>query len=57
LAELRKLKATAGTPAIALSGFTRPADVSHARTAGFDAHVCKPVAFEQFIATASRLSA
>jgi two-component system CheB/CheR fusion protein len=57
LAELRKLKATARAPAIALSGFTRPADVSHALAAGFDTHICKPVAFDQFIATASRLSA
>nr|WP_325170207.1 response regulator [Noviherbaspirillum pedocola] len=57
LAELRKLKATAKAPAIALSGYTRPADVSHALTAGFATHICKPVAFDQFIAIASRLSA
>jgi two-component system CheB/CheR fusion protein len=57
LAELRKLKATATAPAIALSGFTRPADVSNALAAGFDTHICKPVAFDQFIATASRLNA
>jgi two-component system, chemotaxis family, CheB/CheR fusion protein len=56
LAELRKVKATATAPAIALSGFTRPADVACALAAGFETHVRKPVVFDQFIATASRLS-
>jgi two-component system CheB/CheR fusion protein len=55
LAELRKLDATAATPAIALSGFTRPADVQHALQAGFDTHVRKPVVFDQFIQIAGRI--
>jgi len=54
LAELRKLPATKTTPAIALSGFTRPADVTTALTAGFATHMSKPIAFDQFIATACR---
>jgi two-component system CheB/CheR fusion protein len=55
LAELRKLPATATTPAIALSGFTRPKDVDVALAAGFESHVRKPVAFDQFIALAKRI--
>jgi len=57
LAELRKLAATATTPAIALSGFTRPRDVDVALAAGFESHVRKPVAFEQFIALVRRMCA
>jgi two-component system CheB/CheR fusion protein len=57
LAELRKLPATAGAAAIALSGFTRPRDVDVALAAGFDSHVRKPVAFDQFIALARRICA
>jgi two-component system CheB/CheR fusion protein len=56
LAALRALQPTASTPAIALSGFTRPSDVSHALSAGFETHIRKPVDFEQFIATAARVS-
>ncbi|MDB5842491.1 MAG: chemotaxis protein [Herminiimonas sp.] len=56
LAELRKRKATMATPAIALSGFTRPSDVDRALNAGFETHVRKPVAFDQFIAMVSRIS-
>jgi two-component system CheB/CheR fusion protein len=56
LAQLRKLSATTIAPAIALSGFTRPVDVEHALQAGFETHVRKPIAFDQFIATVSRLS-
>ena len=56
LAELRNLAATATTPAIALSGFTRPADVEHALKAGFETHVRKPVAIDQFISIVIRLS-
>jgi two-component system CheB/CheR fusion protein len=57
LAELRKLPATAGAAAIALSGFTRPRDVDVALATGFDSHVRKPVAFDQFIALARRICA
>ncbi|HEY8606765.1 MAG TPA: chemotaxis protein CheB [Noviherbaspirillum sp.] len=56
LAELRKRPATAATPAIALSGFTRNSDVNRALEAGFETHVRKPVSFDQFINTAARTS-
>jgi two-component system CheB/CheR fusion protein len=56
LAELRKRQATTSTPAIALSGFTRPADVHRALKAGFATHVRKPVVLDQFLATAGRIS-
>jgi two-component system CheB/CheR fusion protein len=56
LAALRTLTNTETTPAIALSGFTRPSDVDRALAAGFETHVRKPVVFEQFIATAGRIS-
>jgi two-component system CheB/CheR fusion protein len=56
LAELRKHPATATTPAIALSGFTRPSDVDRALEAGYETHVRKPIVFDQFIAMAGRLS-
>jgi two-component system CheB/CheR fusion protein len=56
LAELRQLPATMKTPAVALSGFTRPADVAAALSAGFATHISKPVVFDKFIATAARLS-
>jgi len=56
LVELRKRQATASTPAIALSGFTRPADVHRALDAGFATHVRKPVVFDQFLTTVGRIS-
>jgi two-component system CheB/CheR fusion protein len=56
LAALRALQPTASTPAIALSGFTRPSDVNRALSAGFETHIRKPVDFDQFIATAARVS-
>lgn len=56
LAALRKLAMTATTPAVAMSGFTRPRDVNQALAAGFETHIRKPVAFDQFIATAARVS-
>jgi two-component system CheB/CheR fusion protein len=55
LAELRKQSATADTPAIALSGFTRPRDVQQALDAGFETHMRKPVVFDKFIELAARL--
>jgi two-component system CheB/CheR fusion protein len=57
LGELRKRKATAKTPAIALSGFTRPSDVNRTLEAGFETHARKPVILDQFIVTAARISA
>jgi two-component system, chemotaxis family, CheB/CheR fusion protein len=56
LAVLRTLERTATTPAIALSGFTRPSDVNRALSAGFETHVRKPVNLDQLIATAGRIS-
>jgi two-component system CheB/CheR fusion protein len=56
LAELRNLQATAMAPAIALSGFTRGADVDRALGAGFITHVRKPVALDQLLALAGQLS-
>lgn len=56
LVELRKRQATADTPAIALSGFTRPTDVNKALETGFETHVRKPVVLDQFIAAAARIS-
>jgi len=55
LAELRKVKATATTPAIALSGFARPKDVERALQAGYKMHIGKPVLFEEFLTAASRV--
>jgi two-component system CheB/CheR fusion protein len=56
LAALRTMQPTSSTPAIALSGFTRPSDINRALSAGFETHIRKPVDFEQFIATAARIS-
>jgi two-component system CheB/CheR fusion protein len=56
LKELRKREHLRSTPAIALSGFTRPSDVNRALEAGYDTHVRKPVMFDQFIAVAARTS-
>ncbi|MFL6715120.1 MAG: CheR family methyltransferase [Burkholderiaceae bacterium] len=56
LKELRGIKTTASTPAIALSGFARPKDIERALQAGFQAHVPKPVVFNQFVALAGRTS-
>ncbi|TFV92324.1 PAS domain S-box protein [Oxalobacteraceae bacterium OM1] len=56
LAALRKLPATATTPAIALSGFTRDRDVERALQAGFETHVRKPVTFALLIPVVARIS-
>jgi two-component system CheB/CheR fusion protein len=56
LAELRKRDATAKTPAIALSGFTRPRDVEEALKAGFETHVRKPVSIERLVSLACSIS-
>ena len=54
LAELRKVAATATTPAIALSGFTRPNDVERALQAGYQTHIPKPILFDEFIAVVGK---
>jgi two-component system, chemotaxis family, CheB/CheR fusion protein len=56
LKELRKHELLSSTPAIALSGFTRPSDVNRALESGYETHVRKPVMFDQFIAVAARTS-
>jgi two-component system CheB/CheR fusion protein len=55
LAELRGLASTESTPAIAVSGFTRERDVRQALDAGFETHMRKPLAFDNFIGTAARM--
>lgn len=55
LAELRKLRATAAAPAIALSGFTRPKDAARAVAAGFVGHLHKPLDIAELFAMAGRL--
>ena len=54
LAELRKVKATAVTPAMALSGFSRSKDVERALQAGYKTHLGKPAPFDEFVSAASR---
>jgi two-component system CheB/CheR fusion protein len=56
LGELRKHAATADTPAIALSGFTRERDVERAMAHGYHAHARKPVAIDYLLALAVRIS-
>jgi two-component system CheB/CheR fusion protein len=46
----RALPRHAGLPAIAVSGLARPSDIAHAREAGFDAHVVKPMSVERLTA-------
>ena len=47
IAELRARPQTADLPAIALTGFGRPQDVRQALSAGFSAHLDKPVDFQE----------
>jgi two-component system CheB/CheR fusion protein len=46
IAEMRSRPRTKALPAIALTGYGRPQDVQRALTAGFNAHVDKPVDME-----------
>jgi CheY-like chemotaxis protein len=46
LARLRETPHGAAIPAIALSAYTSPEDVEHARRAGFAAHLAKPARFD-----------
>jgi PAS domain S-box-containing protein len=52
---LRRMKHTANLPAIALSGYVSVEDREHALASGFDAHLPKPVIFEQLLRTACSL--
>ena len=55
IAELRSRARTAAVPAIALTGFGRPQDVKRALTAGFNAHLDKPVDFDAMYRQFERL--
>jgi CheY-like chemotaxis protein len=54
--ELAQLAGRCGARAIALTGYGMPADVTHSKAAGFDAHITKPVLFDQLEAAIQRLS-
>jgi CheY-like chemotaxis protein len=43
-------------PAIAITGYTSPADRERAKEAGFQAHVSKPVDLDELIASVRRLA-
>ena len=53
---LRQRSELAGFKAIALSGFDDQEDADSAIKAGFDAHIAKPVDFEQLFNTIDRLT-
>ncbi|RZL39365.1 MAG: response regulator, partial [Rubrivivax sp.] len=55
IAELRRRPETASVPAIALTGYGRPQDVQRALTAGFNAHLDKPIAMGRLKATVREL--
>ena len=52
-----ELKRRCDLKAVALSGYTEPADAKAAVAAGFDAHLKKPVQFEELLGTVRRLLA
>jgi DNA-binding response OmpR family regulator len=52
-----ELKRRCGLKAVALSGFTDAADAKAAVAAGFDAHLKKPVHFDELLGTVRRLLA
>jgi CheY-like chemotaxis protein/anti-sigma regulatory factor (Ser/Thr protein kinase) len=52
---IRKVRETRNTPAIALTGFGMQEDVERAQSAGFDAHLTKPVNLQKLEATMWRL--
>jgi two-component system CheB/CheR fusion protein len=56
IAALRKMPAAASVPAIALTGFGRPQDVTRAIRAGFDAHLGKPVSLQGLLDRISRVT-
>jgi signal transduction histidine kinase/ActR/RegA family two-component response regulator len=53
---LRELPTLAAMRLVAITGYGQPQDVAATRDAGFDAHLVKPVAFEQIQATLARLA-
>ncbi|SPA01722.1 two-component regulatory system protein; signal transduction histidine kinase ATPase [Cupriavidus taiwanensis] len=55
---VRAMRGVAGTEStrfVALTGFGQPADRQHTETAGFDAHLVKPVELETLFGTIARL--
>lgn len=54
LAELRRNSETAEIPVIAVSAAAMPSFISHARKAGFDDYLTKPLQLEQFLITIDR---
>ena len=55
----RHIRALGMSPApklVALTGYGQPSDVERAHTAGFDAHLLKPAAFDDVLATVARLT-
>jgi two-component system CheB/CheR fusion protein len=54
--ELRASERYARVPAIAISGFGRPADIERSKAAGFDAHLPKPLSLEALAETWLSLS-
>jgi len=55
IARLRKLPHARRWPAIAVTGFGRPADLERSLAAGFDLHLRKPVSLEALIEALERL--
>ncbi|WP_232315521.1 CheR family methyltransferase [Aquincola tertiaricarbonis] len=53
--ELRRRERSRSWPAIAVTGFGRPADAQRAAEAGFDAHIAKPLSLEALVAAARPL--
>ena len=49
LSRLRADPRLAEVPAIALTGFGRPEDVTHAREVGFTSHITKPLDFDYLV--------
>lgn len=53
---IRALGLSPAPKLVALTGYGQPGDVELARAAGFDAHLLKPVAFKDVLATVVRLA-
>ena len=56
LRELRQLPNMEGVPAVALTGFGRPADIERAHREGFAEHLVKPIDIDQLLQIVRRLT-
>lgn len=56
LQEIRALSSGKNVPAVALTGYGRPADVARAQAAGFAEHVTKPLDIERLFGIVCRLT-